>query len=136
MDSLFDWHLIATVLCETEKLCPVRRKAMGFAPNGATEIMRIILQRGKGLVNWMFVQNTFNSTFIGPFARLFKWSNSGRKFVWVYFSKTFFCKCIYAKLTLQKTSSFRTLQVNFRGDFPRIRLAGKEDGCVLGISGK
>ena len=66
MDSLFDWHLIATVLCETEKLCQVRRKAMGFAPNGATEIMRIILQGGKGLVNWVFVQNTLTLPLSAP----------------------------------------------------------------------
>ena len=106
---------------------------MGFAPNGATEIMRIILQGGKGLVNWVFVQNTLTLPLSAP---LPVYSNGPIQEENLSGCNFFFCKCIYAKLTLQKTSSFRTLQVNFRGDFPRIRLAGKEDGCVLGISGK
>ena len=38
VDSLFDWRLIATILCETEK---VWRNAM--AQNEATERMSIIL---------------------------------------------------------------------------------------------
>ena len=75
MDPLFDWHLIATILCETEKNgTKLGERQWVFAENDATRIMRIIFQQGKDVVNWVFVQNTLNPTFSGSFGRFLQWS--------------------------------------------------------------